>query len=307
MTEVSPLAGANVRTLTQRLCEVEAVMAVVGQLSATLRAEVLERAVARWAEDGAAPTYRVPGFGSISLSVPQQKVVVADQGEFASWVAQRYPTEVAAGVRISCPADSLEMLLEGLEALRAMPGVSIAADVAVAPAFTKRLLDSQVAVADSGGERAAIDTTTGEVVAGVKVIPGADPDNAAAPRPRSISVRLDPQAKADAEAQATARLVTVLEAGLAPALAGEVRELVADDDPPMPDMPANADEHLEADGEPDEPEICACGHSRRPQRDPVDSTVDADEGYGHRGKTASGGCTAPGCDCKRFRVPAVAW
>jgi hypothetical protein len=293
MTESpSPLAGANVRTLTQRLCEVEAVMAVVGQLSATLRAEVLERAVARWAEDGAAPTYRVPGFGSISLSVPQQKVVVDDQGEFASWVAQRYPTEVAAGVRISCPADSLEMLLEGLEALRAMPGVSI---------------DSQVAVADSGDTRAAIDTTTGEVVAGVKVIPGADPDNADAPRPRSISVRLDPQAKADAEAQATARLVTVLEAGLAPALAGEVRELVADVDPPMPDMPAVADEHLEADGEPDEPEICVCGHPRRPQRDPADNTVDADEGYGHRGKTASGGCTAAGCDCKRFRVPAVAW
>lgn len=283
----SPLAGANVRTLTQRLCEVEAVMAVVGQLSATLRAEVLDRAVARWAEDGAAPTYRVPGFGAISLSVPQQKVVVDDAGEFASWVAQRYPDEVVANVTIAVPTPLLEELLERIRADVDEVSAELSARVDVRPQFAKRLLEQNVAVADSGDTRAAIDTGTGEVVAGVKVIPGADPDNPDAPKPRSISVRLDPQAKADAEAQASARLVTVLEAGLAPALAAEVAP-VDDVDPPMPDLPA-VGEHLEADGEPDEQDVCACTHLR----------------IVHRGKVHRGGC--PECSCSKFRVPAVAW
>jgi hypothetical protein len=322
--EPSPLAAANVRVLTQRLCEVEALLDVIGRLGAQLRAELLDRAIARWREDGTAPTFRADGLGTVSLTVPKERVEVEVADAFASWVAQKHPEAATAQVAIACPPDRLEALLELLHAVvDEMPAVSMSAAVAVSPQFTKRLLEEEVIIAPAGSQtRAVIDETTGEVVEGVKVIAGADPAVADGPQPKSISVRLERQAKADAAAAAQARLGTVLERGIADALAPTVRNL-ADADLAAGNMPDMVDVHdLAAEGEPDEAPAdgCArdgCGHPKA----------------GHNGKTNTGKCLivvpadvrgaadasdaarleqdgAEPCRCSRYVAPApvaVAW
>lgn len=309
--ERSPLAAAPVRVLTERLCEAEAYMGVVGALGAELRRELLARAVARWREDEAAPTFRAAGLGVVSLTVPQTKVVVADAEAFATWVASHYPTEVTSRVVLEAvPLDAVGDLVaqlrerSDLEALGELlaGGVKVTATLDVAGAFVKRLLEQDCTVVEAAaGEDgvvpppAVFDNGTGEVVDGVKVIAGADPTKLDGPAPTSITVRLEAQAKADAAAQASARLADVVMSGLA-ALTPAAPQLVG---VPAELLEAAAEVVDDAHGAPDDDDLCGCGHARRP---PAGKSH-----LGHGGKTGAGKCRVPGCDCARFRAPAVAW
>jgi hypothetical protein len=44
--------------------------------------------------DGIAPTWRIPGLGTVPLGVTSDTVVVDDADAYTKWVADRYPTEV---------------------------------------------------------------------------------------------------------------------------------------------------------------------------------------------------------------------
>lgn len=306
---VDVFAGVNVLTITERLCEASAQVEVLGRLVATLRGELTARAIARWREDGMAPTFRAPGLGIVSLTVPQSKVVVDSADEFACWVADNHPSEVAGAIHITgIPTDRLAGLLEQMQAA-AVDGVKVTASMAVSEPYAKRLLEHDVAVADDGKTTQVVDTKLGVAVLGVKVIAGADPRVPEGPQPTSIRVLLDAQAKADAAAQADVRLAAFLAAGVdglidqEPPVAPPSPAAPADAEPfghPQPGEPGGGEEppydeqvqHDDADGEPDERPICRCLH----------------EQGRHGGKTGVGACRVDGCDCKRWRkAPAPAW
>jgi hypothetical protein len=272
----NPMDTASVAQLTARLCEVEAGMAVLGKLGADLRAAITKRATSRWREDGAAPTYRVPNLGTVSLPIPQPKVVVDDMDAFASWCADHYPHQVTCVVTISDIAP--DYLGETIDKAREIaPTDVVRGGVVPAPAFVKGLLDHATVA-----EGLALAAGSGDVIDGVKVIAGGDPAKADSPQPTNVSVRLDPQAKADAEAQATARLADVLAGGLV-LTAGDL----VDTSPVVDD----------ATGEPDDDDpVCECRHVKT----------------SHRGKTHGGTCTEceaadPTGGCRRFKAATSAW
>jgi hypothetical protein len=45
--------------------------------------------------DGIAPTWRIPGVGTVPLALTQDSVTVTDEAAYTAWVADRHPTEVA--------------------------------------------------------------------------------------------------------------------------------------------------------------------------------------------------------------------
>jgi hypothetical protein len=310
--ERSPLAAAPVRVLTERLCEAEAYMGVVGALGVELRRELLARAVARWREDQAAPTFRAAGLGVVSLTVPQTRVVVADADEFASWVAETHPTEAVTRVVVDdVPPEQLEAVLDAVRGVvdELTAHGKVTAAVEARPAYVKRLLEHDCTVVEAApGEDgvtpppAVFDNGSGTVIAGVKVIAGADPTKESGPEPTSITVRLESQAKADAAAQASARLADVITSGLAalspagPSHVAVPAELLA---AVPPEVLAAAEVVDDAHGAPDDDDLCGCGHARRPPN--------GKSHLGHGGKTGAGKCRVPGCDCPRFRAPAVVW
>lgn len=52
------------------------------------------------ARDGAAPTWRIPGVGTVPLAMTQDAVDVVDEPAYTAWVASRYPTEVETFTRV---------------------------------------------------------------------------------------------------------------------------------------------------------------------------------------------------------------
>lgn len=265
---VDALAALPLRTLVERLCGLEATLTAGGAVSNALRAAALRRMVERWREDEVAPTGRAPGLGTVSLTLPQQKVVVADADAFASWLAEHHPTEVDARITLTLPAAMLPGVLEVIEtelldaemieALNAPDPADAtpdelaalqlaralrdrAVEVAPKPQFTKLLLEKLCTVAPAGVDAegqayaAAVFGADGSPIDGVKVVPGADPTardadgNPTGPQPTSISVRLESEAKARAVAAATAQFDALL-AGQ-PAVLGVDVEQIAGGNP----------------------------------------------------------------------------
>jgi hypothetical protein len=75
------------------------VAAAAAQEAAKLRDGLLAEAAEQYQEQGTIPTYRIPDLGTVSLSVSKESVYVADERQFADWVADRYPDEVVPKVR----------------------------------------------------------------------------------------------------------------------------------------------------------------------------------------------------------------
>jgi hypothetical protein len=63
-----------------------------GEMTALARAE-LER-------DGVAPTWRIPGFGTLSLGIEQDSVAVIDERAYLKWVERAHPSEVETVTRV---------------------------------------------------------------------------------------------------------------------------------------------------------------------------------------------------------------
>ncbi len=67
--------------------------------AAAAREDLAAAARAELARDGTAPTWRIPGVGTVPLALSIDAVVVADTLTYTRWVAQRYPDEVEQRVR----------------------------------------------------------------------------------------------------------------------------------------------------------------------------------------------------------------
>lgn len=164
------------------------------------------RGEARLAEDGAAPTWRPPDFGTVVLTNPQPHPYVADPDRFAPWyithVIERDPTDLEApalfGVdRVRRARVSEEQLLVFDDLIGPLPLpvtdpamlravldaavlLSLATDVyeewVVSEQLLDSLLDGSTAAVDGKprfvvADTQVVDVTTGEPVPGLAVAP----------------------------------------------------------------------------------------------------------------------------------------
>lgn len=213
--------GPRTVDLVAHLAALEARMGAIGEEAAKIRTALTARMVAQYQRDGMAPTGRAPGLGTVSLTLPKDRIMVTREGraEFDSWVAERYPVETLATVKVD--AGDADRVVEVLEAA----GVTHrGVEVQMHPAREKAITESAV-LTDSG----EIITPAGEVIPGVAHIP--------APEPTRISVRLNPEAKARAAAElADPAVLEVLTRPLGSPLAAAAPEPVQ----PAEDVPDDA-------------------------------------------------------------------
>lgn len=135
----SPTAPAPMRVdrLLGELLEATAAKTAASRRIDRLRDVLDTEARRRYAAEGAAPTWKAPKLGSVRLDPKDAKAYVADADAFASYVAQRFPSEVAA--RIELDAVQLEAALEALT----FAGVTVhRSAVEVRPSFVEALLSN---------------------------------------------------------------------------------------------------------------------------------------------------------------------
>lgn len=106
--------------------------------SRAARAALTEAAVEEFERDGCAPTWRIPGIGTVPLALTSSSVAVVDGVAFLEWVAARYPDEIEHTPRVR-------------------------------PAFADRLLKAAVKLGDPPS------TADGEVIPGLTFRPGGQP------------------------------------------------------------------------------------------------------------------------------------
>lgn len=138
--------------MVQQILTLEAVANAAKARAEVLRLELSTAARAELEEQGTAPTWRMPELGTVQLPLSQESFSVRDPEALAAWVAKRYPTEVQT-------------------------------KPVVRPSFVGILLET----AKSNGD-AACDPETGEVIPGMAVRSGG--------QPQSLRVTPDRDAKA---------------------------------------------------------------------------------------------------------------
>lgn len=74
-------------------------IAACDALGAELRRQLKADAAAEYAEQGTAPTWRLPGF-TVSTSITHPTVEVVDEPAFRRWVEVEYPTEIETIKRV---------------------------------------------------------------------------------------------------------------------------------------------------------------------------------------------------------------
>jgi hypothetical protein len=70
------------------------VAASAAKVAAELREQLARDARAEYAEQGTAPTWRLPDLATVTLPVSRQTVAVADQAALTAWMATRRPEQV---------------------------------------------------------------------------------------------------------------------------------------------------------------------------------------------------------------------
>ena len=123
----------------------EAVAAQATQEAAKLRADLEADARAEYAENGAAPTWRIPDLARVSLSISKEKVYVRDLWAFLKWVKQNHPDAV-----------------ETVEQIKAT----------WREGFLKRAVETDLSAPE---DRQCLDAATGEVIPGLGVSRGGVP------------------------------------------------------------------------------------------------------------------------------------
>lgn len=106
--------------------------------SRELRNQLRADAVAEFAENGGAPTWRYD-VGTVSLAISKESVEVCDEAAFRTWVGERYPEELVQTVRASWQTAFLER--------------------------ARQEADTEIVA----------DPHTGEVIPGVRLKPGGEP------------------------------------------------------------------------------------------------------------------------------------
>lgn len=104
---------------------------------ARYRATLEETARERYRTEGAAPTWKAPGAGTVAFTAPGEwKATIGDPVAFAEWAAQNHPANVAATINLN--ADDLEAALNALR----FAGIEATATVTPRPAWVGTWLDS---------------------------------------------------------------------------------------------------------------------------------------------------------------------
>ena len=265
MTEPVPAAaGPRVIDYVRALLAGEAALISVGARVTAIRNALYDKAIDYEATEGVAPTMRAKGLGLVVLTNPDPKVGVRDRAAFGSYVAQAFPSEATAVVRF--PVAYLEAALAALSEVEGFLPPPVTIDVN--PAWEKVFLSKcavvdHVVIADDGTEtpaRMVLAPDTGDILdeAGVVEIPAAT---------RSLSVRLDPEAKARAIASVQDSLADGIEAALAVSTETTIELVALEGSPLCPDCGQRLDAHPaeyhldvvsreteEAEGGPDEPD-----------------------------------------------------
>lgn len=78
----------------------EQVAAAAKAKAAKLRDDLTQDARAEYAEQGTAPTWRLPDIGTVTLPVSKDSVYVADEAALLAWVETNVPSEVETVKRI---------------------------------------------------------------------------------------------------------------------------------------------------------------------------------------------------------------
>lgn len=130
----------NRQELITRTLMLEQVAAEARARAAKLREELAADARAELAEQGTAPTWRLPDIGTVTLPVSTERVYVADEAALLEWARTRHPGAV-----------------ETLERIR--------------PSVIAALLETTEPVSDG----MVIDPYSGELIPGLGVRPGGLP------------------------------------------------------------------------------------------------------------------------------------
>lgn len=157
--------------LAQQAVFWDAVAAEAAARAAEQRALLFAQARQEFEQERIAPTWRIPGLGTVPLSMTADRVDVADEAVYTAWVAERHPEQIETITRVR-------------------------------PAFDGVLRKG-------AAKRGAACTVEGEVIPGLRFVPGGEPKN--------IAIRASEDAKGDAAGLAVIVLDGLLEARPAPA------------------------------------------------------------------------------------------
>lgn len=162
----------NRRERVEAVVRLEGIAAAATERAAQLRQDLETEARTELAEQGSAPSWRLPGLGTVTLAVTREAAYVADPAVFMAWVKARFPGEIVEQVR---------------------------------PSFQTALLAEVICDGEACEchDRVAVHPGTGEIVPGLAVRPGG--------LPRSLSFRMDRQVKAEAVTDAEAIIGGLIE------------------------------------------------------------------------------------------------
>ncbi len=105
----------------------ESVAAAAKAKASAIRDELTQDAQAEYAEQGTAPTWRLPDIGTVSLPVSKETVYVSDADALLAWVKVHFPEEVEALHRVR-PA-FLTALLAKVEPIEDVACVPMSGDI----------------------------------------------------------------------------------------------------------------------------------------------------------------------------------
>lgn len=162
--------GIRIPAVLEAILEATAIETAAKARIAGLRKVLDTEARRRYAEEGAAPTWKARGAGAVRFDAPGDWApVVADEATFGSYVAERHPAEVTAVIRLA--ATDLDDALTAL----GFVGIDSEATTEVRPGFVGKYLAGLVVDVeehrddDGSVDRTirVIDPATGELVDGV--------------------------------------------------------------------------------------------------------------------------------------------
>lgn len=102
----------------------EQVAAAARAKAAKFREELTADAQAEYAEQGTAPTWRLPDIGTVTLPVSRDTVYVADEHALIEWVHRNAPEEIETTYRVR-PA-YVTALLDSVHAVDGLDGYVVA-------------------------------------------------------------------------------------------------------------------------------------------------------------------------------------
>lgn len=94
------MSGPTRATLAQDALFWSAVADAAKEKAQQARAALDLQARAELERDGTAPTWRIPGVGTVPLALTSDSVDVTDPRAYLAWVRDRYPTEIETVVQV---------------------------------------------------------------------------------------------------------------------------------------------------------------------------------------------------------------